>query len=543
MPAGRLPVLSRTRSRIPIHVAVALGVLSLVAGVASVTVAQPTAAAYSIWPDNVAPVVAADSESTSVELGTRFVSRQRGSVTGIRFYKSWANRGPHVGSLWSPEGRKLASVLFASSLRSGWQSGKLDRAVQIDPGKTYTVSYRAPHGRYADDQWVFGGGKTVRTRDLTALSGVYTYGNGMPRQSWNGSNYYVDVIFRPAAASTQDTSPTTPSQPTATTTSSSTPTTQSPTPTVKPTPTETSQSPTPTKPTATETSQSPTPTAEPTTPTATPKPTATTTPTVPTAGGQWPNASNTGVPSGVSLTSYGGPMKITQDGAVIDAKEIRGTIVIAASDVTIKRSKIMGRIDADQGGASVTVVESEIDAGREQAPGVGFSNVTVLRSNIHGGQHSVLCGDNCRVESSWLHDQYLPSNDDWHTNAYLSNGGSNVVLVGNTLQCTPPDNGVTGGCTADASFFGDFEPIKNVTIDGNLFKSTPGGYCGTFGYNRSKPYGTQASGITVVNNVFEHGSGGKCGYWGPVTGFPSGSGNSWANNRWVDGGSIAPSTG
>ena len=60
MPAGRLPVLSRTRNRIPIHIAVALGVLSLVVGVASLSLAQPTAAAYSIWPDRVAPVVAAD---------------------------------------------------------------------------------------------------------------------------------------------------------------------------------------------------------------------------------------------------------------------------------------------------------------------------------------------------------------------------------------------------------------------------------------------------------------------------------------------------
>ena len=539
MPAGRLPVLSRTRNRVTIRVAVGVGVMTLIAGVASITAAQPTVAAYSIWPDSVAPILTADPESTSVEVGTRFVSRQQGSVSAIRFYKSWTNRGPHVGSLWSPEGNKLASVLFSSSLRSGWQTAELERAVPIAPGKTYTVSYRAPYGRYADDQWIFGSGKTVSTRDLTAVAGVYTYGNGMPRQVWNGSNYYVDVMFRPAATSTPGTSPTAPSQPTATatptTSPSSTPTTQSPTPTVKPSPTATSQSPTPTiKPT-------PTPTATPTiTTTPIPSPTSTT-----SAGsnGTWPNASNTGVPSGVSLTSYSGPMTITQDGAVIDAKEIHGTIVIAASNVTIKRSKIMGRIDADSGGASVTVVESEIDAGRDQAPGVGFRNVTVLRSNIHGGQHSVLCGDNCRVESSWLHDQYLPSNDDWHLNAYLSNGGSNVVLVGNTLQCTPPDNGVTGGCTADASFFGDFEPVKNVTIDGNLFKSTPGGYCGTFGYNRSKPYGTQASGITVVNNVFEHGSGGKCGYWGPVTGFPSGSGNSWTNNRWVDGGSIAPSTG
>src|SRR5690606_38203267 len=98
-----------------------------------------------------------------------------------------------------------------------------------------------------------------------------------------------------------------------------------------------------------------------------------------------------------------------------------------------------------------------------------------------------------------------------------------------------------GGCTADVSFFGDFSKISDVTVTGNLFKATPGGYCGTFGYNEGKPYGTSPTGIVVTDNVFEPGSGGKCGYWGPVTGFSSGEGNKWSGNRWLDGSAISAS--
>ena len=34
---------------------------------------------------------------------------------------------------------------------------------------------------------------------LTALSGVFSYGTDMPGQTWNNTNYYVDVVFVPHA--------------------------------------------------------------------------------------------------------------------------------------------------------------------------------------------------------------------------------------------------------------------------------------------------------------------------------------------------------
>ena len=243
------------------------------------------------------------------------------------------------------------------------------------------------------------------------------------------------------------------------------------------------------------------------------------------------------MPAGVKLSSYTGSLTITKAGTVIDAKQVRGRLVIAAANVVIKNSKILGGIDSDRSSASVTVVDSEIDGGTGSAAAIGYRNITVQRSEITGGQHSVNCGTNCVIEDSWLHDQHLPADESWHVNAFISNGGDNVVLRGNTVQCTPEDNRVEGGCTADVSFFGDFSAITNVVVDANLFKATTGGYCGTFGYNAAKPYGKGATNIVVTDNVFEKGPRGKCGVWGPVTSVPSEA--VFTGNRWVDGTTIS----
>ena len=50
------------------------------------------------------------------------------------------------------------------------------------------------------------------------------------------------------------------------------------------------------------------------------------------------------MPAGVNLTTYTGPMTITQSNTVIDAKIINGTLTIATTGVQINRSKVNGRV-------------------------------------------------------------------------------------------------------------------------------------------------------------------------------------------------------
>ena len=276
-------------------------------------------------------------------------------------------------------------------------------------------------------------------------------------------------------------------------------------------------------------------TAPPTTmPATTPPPTTTPPPPRPTG---FPDASNTGVPSGVNLTQYSGPCTITRDGTIIDAKNVDCPLVVKAANVVIKRSFVDGWIATDGERASLRIEDSVVNGGRDQIPAIGYHNLTVLRSNVYGGQASVNCSGDCHIEDSWLHGQYLAPGKNWHLDGFLSNGGSNMTLIHNTLACEPATNSVGGGCTAAAALFGDFDPITHVTIDGNLFvASGEMSYCLYAGTDDKKPYGEDAHHIKVINNVFQRGETGKCAAYGAWTSFDhDAAGNVWSNNIWDDG--------
>jgi hypothetical protein len=222
---------------------------------------------------------------------------------------------------------------------------------------------------------------------------------------------------------------------------------------------------------------------------------------------------------------------------VITAKTINCDMMVYSGHLTVKASKVNGIVINDTRSGSLDIVDSEIDGGTTNRNVVGSYGVTVLRSNIHGGEHSVQCWGSCTVQDSWLHGQYIPPGGTWHLNGFISNGGSNMKLIHNTLSCDAHISSNNGGCTADASIFGDFDPNSNFTFDGNLFvASTELSYCAYGGYGAGKPYGTQVSGIVFTNNVFQRGTNGKCGAYGPVTSFNAAlPGAVWRNNVWDDG--------
>ena len=141
---------------------------------------------------------------------------------------------------------------------------RFDKAVRIKPGTTYRVSVFAPKGRYAVTEGVLDSRKDRgHLVVLGQRNGVFAYGKSsrFPRQTHNASNYWVDVLFRAGKGGAGG---------------GTGGTTRRPVP--------------------------PRPDPQP---------------------GGFPNADNTGVPAGVALTPYTGPMTITTPGTVIDAKQIR----------------------------------------------------------------------------------------------------------------------------------------------------------------------------------------------------------------------------
>ena len=257
----------------------------------------------------------------------------------------------------------------------------------------------------------------------------------------------------------------------------------------------------------------------------------------------WPGPDNTGVPAGTTLTRYTGPCTITSTRTLnaVDATNC-DALLIRAPNVVITNS-LTPRIDATAADdASVTITDSTVNAGNWTDGAIWGYNFTATRVEVTGGQHSVHCNDNCTLVDSWLHDQYNPDGESYHNNAFISNGGTNMLIRHNTLHCTAILNSTDGGCTADLSLFGDFDPITHVTVDANLFKANNSSisYCAYGGYSPSKPYPV-AEYIVFTNNVFERGPNRRCGVYGPVTGFQSGAtGNLWSGNTWDDGKPLRP---
>jgi hypothetical protein len=154
----------------------------------------------SVYGSETPPIV--DSADTgAVELGLRFTPTSDGFVSGVRFYKSAANTGTHVGSLWSSAGQRLATVTFSGETASGWQSASFSSPVAVTAGDTYVVSYTAPNGRYSLEDGAF----WYRGEDNGALSvaggwgsepaGVFSNPGAFPNNSFQRAQYYVDVLF------------------------------------------------------------------------------------------------------------------------------------------------------------------------------------------------------------------------------------------------------------------------------------------------------------------------------------------------------------
>jgi hypothetical protein len=144
------------------------------------------------------------ADTSAVELGVRFRTETSGVITGVRFYKGAANTGTHTGTLWTNGGAQLATATFSAESASGWQQVLFDAPVPVTANTTYVASYHTDAGNYALNGGYFLAGG-VDSPPLHALgsgvdgpNAVFIYGaSAFPRQTSNGNNYWVDVVFTP----------------------------------------------------------------------------------------------------------------------------------------------------------------------------------------------------------------------------------------------------------------------------------------------------------------------------------------------------------
>ncbi|GHJ55146.1 hypothetical protein Nm8I071_44530 [Nonomuraea sp. TT08I-71] len=465
---------------------------------------------HSLWSSSTVPGTVTDPDRRAVELGIKFTSDRAGTVLGVRFYKSRTNTGAHTGSLWTISGARLATAQFTNETASGWQYVAFSKPVAIKANDLYVVSYHTNVGAYSADDNYFKAGRDRGPLHAPAdgakgANGVYRYGaGGFPDQGYKATNYWVDVVFTPGT-------PTPPGSPT-------------------PRPTATRATPTPTATVTRTPSASPTPSP---TRSATPPPAPGACPPFPA----FPDENCTGWQhTGVKLRDCDGDIRTS--GITLDGCYFPRDLKIVAKNVTIKRSHVKGSVYAswmtDWDFQNLTLIDVEVEDEGNATPdraAIGGPNFTCIRCHVHNTGTGISMGDNVTIRDSYAHD--FTYTEGAHQAAAGANGGANLTLIHNNLECSrvnvSPDK---QGCSSALSLY-DEPTIDNVLVQNNLF-NTAGGYC-TYG---GGPNGTN---IRYLDNRFGKKFNPRCGSYGPVAAYRNNSGNVWQGNLWADGsGPVGP---
>ena len=186
-------------------VALATVVTLVATGAAIWTAASGSAATPgTIWGTSAPTFASVDTDTSAVELGTRFTAVTGGQATDVRFYKTPENSGAHAGSLWTSTGTLLGRVAFSGETSTGWQTASFASPIKLTAGGTYVVSYHTNVGRYVATEEFTGASSTRSLRIPTSNVGVYTYAakSTFPKSSWHSRQYWVDLTFTPISSAT-----------------------------------------------------------------------------------------------------------------------------------------------------------------------------------------------------------------------------------------------------------------------------------------------------------------------------------------------------
>ncbi|MEU8136753.1 DUF4082 domain-containing protein [Streptodolium elevatio] len=163
----------------------------------------PSTSTFSIFTGS-EPVATPNNDDSPNELGVRFHTTANGFIKAIKFYKSSANTGPFTVSLWNTAGARIAGVDNVTNLSgSGWKTVNLANPVAVTANTTYIASYHTMSGNYAYANGFFSGQSAGNAKIVAPASvggapnGVYKYASGttFPTDSYQNSNYWVDVLF------------------------------------------------------------------------------------------------------------------------------------------------------------------------------------------------------------------------------------------------------------------------------------------------------------------------------------------------------------
>src|SRR5262245_32294803 len=189
----------------------------------------------------------------------------------------------------------------------------------------------------------------------------------------------------------------------------------------------------------------------------------------------FPDATNTGVPAGVTLTPSGA-LTIRTAGAVVGGLDITGWVEIDAPNVTLKNCKVQATtfvaVIVKALGAVIEDCEiSSINKGGG-SKGIWFDEMTggtARRNNIHHVEDGFYISANgIVVEDNYIHDTGSHSYDPHYDGVQVSAGSAHITIRHNNVDTGNPEQN-------SAITMGNNEgPLDDVTIENN--RLIGGGY-------------------------------------------------------------------
>ena len=212
----------------------------------------------------------------------------------------------------------------------------------------------------------------------------------------------------------------------------------------------------------------------------------------------WPDATNTGVPAGVTLTPSG-DLVITKAGTVISGLDIKGNVYINAANVTIENCKITSSafavVQIKQGVTGAVIQNCEINGvGTGNDGNCGISGQgTFIGNNIYNVENGINLTGSSIIEDNYIHD--LKASGSPHYDGIQIDGGiSNVTISHNTVINQ-------WGQTAAVMIDNYFGPISNITVDDNILVG--GGF--TI-YVDAQFNNNPITGVSITDNHMKSGS-------------------------------------
>lgn len=228
--------------------------------------------------------------------------------------------------------------------------------------------------------------------------------------------------------------------------------------------------------------------------------------------GGYPDETNTGVPSGTTLTSSGS-ITVSTNGTILDSLDISGQVVVNANNVTIRNCRITSGdyypIDYS-GHTGLLVQDTEIiGLSYTVTAGISFDNYTARRVNVHGTADGMKANANVLIEDCYIHDLIYDAVHDTHNDGVQTTGGSGVTIQHTTIKLSTTNNANAAIQIGTESGANSNWLVNNCLLDGGgwTINAGSGNSNMTFTNNRfTKNYGYgigDVPGATWTGNYYD----------------------------------------